>query len=68
MSLSDIAVLIGNPVTHSLSPVFQQAAFDHMSINVRYEAWETHADELKQKIALFGILIIKNILIFVQWV
>ena len=52
MSLSDIAVLIGNPVTHSLSPVFQQAAFDHMSINVRYEAWETHADELKQKIAL----------------
>ena len=41
MSLSDIAVLIGNPVTHSLSPVFQQAAFDHMSINVRYEAWET---------------------------
>ena len=52
MNLSDIAVLIGNPVTHSLSPVFQQAAFDHMSINARYEAWETHADELKQKVAL----------------
>ena len=52
MSLNDIAVLIGNPVAHSLSPVFQQAAFDHMNINARYEAWETHADELKQKIDL----------------
>ena len=52
MSLSDIAVLIGNPVAHSLSPAFQQAAFDHMNINARYEAWETYADELKQKIDL----------------
>ena len=52
MSLNDIAVLIGNPVAHSLSPVFQQAAFDHMNINARYEAWETYADELKQKIDL----------------
>jgi len=52
MNSGDIAVLIGNPVTHSLSPIFQQAAFDHMNINVRYEAWQTHANELKQKIDL----------------
>ena len=52
MNRSDIAVLIGNPVAHSLSPAFQQAAFDHMNINARYEAWETYADELKQKIDL----------------
>ena len=52
MANSEKVVLIGDPVAHSLSPVFQQAAFDYLDINVRYETWQTHAEELKQKIDL----------------
>ncbi len=33
--------LIGYPLGHSISPVFQQAAFDHLKIDARYELWET---------------------------
>jgi shikimate dehydrogenase len=33
--------LIGFPLKHSISPAFQQAAFDHLGIRARYEAWET---------------------------
>lgn len=33
--------IIGYPIKHSLSPVFQQAAFDFHGIPARYEAWET---------------------------
>ncbi|PIU56305.1 MAG: shikimate dehydrogenase, partial [Chloroflexi bacterium CG07_land_8_20_14_0_80_51_10] len=29
--------LIGYPLGHSISPVFQQAAFDHLGLDVRYE-------------------------------
>ncbi|HCI78955.1 MAG TPA: shikimate dehydrogenase [Ktedonobacter sp.] len=38
--------LIGNPVAHSFSPRFQQAAFDALGFNVRYELWHTEADGL----------------------
>jgi shikimate dehydrogenase len=41
-----IAALIGYPVSHSVSPAFQQAAFDALGIDGRYEAWETPPDEL----------------------
>lgn len=37
-------VLIGHPVSHSLSPVFQQAALDHLSIPLRYEAIDVTDD------------------------
>lgn len=33
--------LIGYPLKHSISPAFQQAAFDYHALPVRYEAWET---------------------------
>ncbi|MEZ4572825.1 MAG: hypothetical protein R2849_21405 [Thermomicrobiales bacterium] len=39
--------LIGNPVEHSLSPVFQQAAFDALNIPVTYELWQTTAEEIR---------------------
>ena len=32
--------VIGYPIRHSISPVFQQAAFDHCGIDARFEAWE----------------------------
>ncbi len=40
--------LIGYPLGHSISPVFQQAAFDKLGINVRYELWETPPEKLKE--------------------
>jgi shikimate dehydrogenase len=43
--------LIGDPVAHSLSPVFQQAAFDALGILVRYELWRTAADEIPARLA-----------------
>ena len=33
-------VLIGHPVAHSLSGAMQQAAFDELSIDARYELWD----------------------------
>ena len=38
--------LIGMPLAHSTSPVFQQAALDHCGVDARYELWETEAEEL----------------------
>jgi len=38
--------LIGYPLGHSISPVFQQAAFDELGLSVRYELWETDPDKL----------------------
>src|SRR5712691_6164417 len=43
--------LIGNPVAHSYSPRFQQAAFDALGIPVRYELWQTPASELPARVA-----------------
>jgi len=38
--------LIGEPLAHSTSPLFQQAALDHCGIDARYEPWETEVEEL----------------------
>jgi shikimate dehydrogenase len=43
--------LIGDPVEHSLSPAFQQAAFDALGIPVRYELWRTAASAIPARIA-----------------
>src|SRR5437763_15312857 len=43
--------LIGNPVAHSYSPRFQQAAFDALAIPARYELWQTPASELPARVA-----------------
>ena len=32
--------IIGYPIGHSISPVFQQAALDHLGIDATYEKWE----------------------------
>lgn len=39
--------LIGYPIKHSLSPYFQQAALDYYHLDVRYEAWETSPEKLR---------------------
>ena len=43
--------IFGYPIGHSLSPVFQQAALAHYSIDATYEAWETHPDALADAVA-----------------
>jgi shikimate dehydrogenase len=42
--------LIGNPVQQSLSPVFQQVAFDSVGIQATYELWLTEDHELHDRI------------------
>ena len=39
-------VLIGHPVAHSLSGAMQQAAFDSLAIDARYELWDRTPMEL----------------------
>ena len=43
--------LIGYPVRHSVSPAFQQAAFDALGIDATYELWETPSDRLGEVVA-----------------
>ena len=45
-----LAGIIGHPVAHSLSPVFQGAAFKECGLDVRYEAWDTPAEALAGRI------------------
>ncbi len=42
--------IIGYPLGHSISPAFQQAAFDELEIDARYETWVTPADELATRV------------------
>lgn len=44
-------VLIGHPVAHSLSGAMQQAAFDALGIDARYEMWDRPAIALAEAIA-----------------
>ena len=43
-------VLIGHPVAHSLSGAMQQAAFDELGIDARYELWDRTAMALGEAI------------------
>jgi shikimate dehydrogenase len=43
--------LIGYPLAHSISPVFQQAALDHLGLDARYELWETEREALAERVA-----------------
>ena len=44
-------VLIGHPVAHSLSGAMQQAAFDSLGIDARYELWDRTPMELGDAVA-----------------
>ncbi|MHB8958395.1 MAG: shikimate dehydrogenase [Candidatus Limnocylindrales bacterium] len=44
-------VLIGHPVAHSLSGAMQQAAFDHLGIDARYELWDRPPADLAEAVA-----------------
>ena len=42
--------IFGYPLGHSISPAFQQAAFDYYSLPVRYQAWPTRPEELGENV------------------
>jgi shikimate dehydrogenase len=42
--------LIGDPVAHSYSPRFQQAALDALAIPARYELWPTPASQVVERV------------------
>ena len=44
-------VLIGHPVAHSLSGAMQQAAFDKLGIDARYELWDRAPAQLAEALA-----------------
>jgi len=46
-----LAGLIGDPVTHSRSPLLHNAAFAQLGIQARYELWPTAASELAERVA-----------------
>ena len=51
-TMTRIAALIGYPLEHSISPVFQQAAFDYYRLDTRYEKWEIESSGLEKAIDL----------------
>ena len=40
MPITTALGIIGHPIGHSISPIFQQAALDHLGIDERYQAYE----------------------------
>ena len=38
--------IIGYPIGHSISPVFQQAGLDHLGMDATYQAWEVEPDHV----------------------
>lgn len=42
--------LIGHPVDHSRSPAMQQAAFDALRLDIRYELWDTTSGEVRKRV------------------
>ena len=51
--MNDILGVIGHPINHSMSPVFQQAALDHLGINKIFEKWDVTPENLEGKIKSF---------------
>lgn len=49
--MMQIVAILGFPLKHSLSPVFQQAAFDHYGLDLRYQAWEVPPAGLGEAVA-----------------
>ncbi len=52
LSTSNIGI-IGYPLGHTLSPVFQNAALRHHGIDEEFQAWPVHPDDLIEKVDTF---------------
>ena len=49
---SNIGVM-GHPIGHTKSPVFQQAGLDELGINETFDAWDVLPEDLSEKVATF---------------
>lgn len=45
--MNKLVALIGYPLTHSISPLFQQASFDYYQLDICYESWEIELSQLE---------------------
>ncbi len=45
--------IIGYPLGHTLSPLFQQAGLDHLGLDAKFEAWPTAPEDLAAKVQSF---------------
>ena len=48
--MSTVLGIIGYPIGHSVSPVFQQAALDYVGVDAKYLGWETPPENLQARI------------------
>lgn len=48
--MTKLAGIFGYPLAHSISPAFQQAAFDYYSLPARYEAWPAPPERLEAEV------------------
>jgi shikimate dehydrogenase len=48
--MTKLVALIGYPLEHSVSSVFQQASFDYYQLDLRYESWEVEPSQLETAI------------------
>ena len=48
--MTQLVGIFGYPLAHSISPFFQQAAFDYYSLPVEYLAWPTPPDRLEGEV------------------
>ena len=46
--MSKLVGIIGYPIRHSISPIFQQAALDYHSLDATYQAWEVDPSSLPE--------------------
>ena len=51
--MSKIFGVMGHPIGHTKSPVFQQAALDKLGIEVKFEAWDVAPEDLAAKVESF---------------
>lgn len=51
LTMTQLVGLLGYPLSHSISPAFQQAAFDHYGLPIRYDLWPTSLEELEAKVS-----------------
>ena len=49
--ISQYVGLLGYPLSHSISPAFQQAAFDHYGMSVQYELWPAPPEALESEVS-----------------
>ena len=49
---SNIGVM-GHPIGHTKSPIFQQAGLNELGIDETFEAWDVLPEDLEAKVATF---------------